>query len=108
LKRRCLYHWIEYPDFDKEYSIVLAKVPGAPERLARQVVSFVQELRSVDLYKLPGIAETMDWLSALVALDQQVLREEVVNDTLGALLKYEDDVRRVRGQVAAKIAGKVT
>ena len=105
LKRRCLYHWIDYPEFEKEYSIVLAKVPGAPERLAHQVVAFVQELRGEDLFKLPGIAETMDWLSALVALDQQVLREEVVNDTLGALLKYQDDVRRVRGPVANRITG---
>jgi MoxR-like ATPase len=107
LKRRCLYHWIDYPEFDKEYSIVLAKVPGAPERLARQVVAFVQELRSEDLFKLPGIAETMDWLAALVALDQQVLREEVVNETLGALLKYQDDVRRVRGPVTGRILGNL-
>jgi MoxR-like ATPase len=107
LKRRCLYHWIDYPEFDKEYSIVLAKVPGAPERLARQVVTFVQELRSEDLFKLPGIAETMDWLAALVALDQQVLREEVVNETLGALLKYQDDLRRVRGPVTGRILGSL-
>lgn len=103
LKRRCLYHWIDYPSFEKEYSIVLARVPGAPERLAQQVVAFVQELRQQDLFKLPGIAETMDWLAALIALDQQVLREEVVNDTLGALLKYQDDVRKVRGPLAGRL-----
>ena len=104
LKRRCLYHWIEYPSFEKEYTIVLAKVPGAPERLARQVVTFVQMLRGEDLYKLPGIAETMDWLNALVAMDQLVLSDDVVNDTLGALLKYQDDIRRVQGPVAARLA----
>ena len=104
LKRRCLYHWIEYPSFEKEYTIVLAKVPGAPERLARQVVTFVQMLRGEDLYKLPGIAETMDWLNALVAMDQLVLSDDVVNDTLGALLKYQDDIRRVQGPVAAQLA----
>lgn len=104
LKRRCLYHWIEYPSFEKEYTIVLAKVPGAPERLARQVVTFVQMLRGEDLYKLPGIAETMDWLNALVTMDQLVLSDDVVNDTLGALLKYQDDIRRVKGPVAARLA----
>jgi MoxR-like ATPase len=96
LKRRCLYHWIDYPSFEKEYSIVLAKVPQAPERLARQVVLFVQELRRAELYKLPGVAETLDWITALVALDQETLSEEVVNDTLGTLLKYRDDIQFVQ------------
>ena len=96
LKRRCLYHWIDYPSFEKEYAIVLAKVPEAPERLARQVVAFVQELRREDLYKLPGVAETLDWMAALVALDQEDLTEELINDTLGALLKYRDDIQQIQ------------
>jgi len=97
LKRRCLYHWIDYPDFAKEYGIVLAKVPDAPEQLAQQVVAFVQELREADLYKLPGVAETLDWITALVALDQQELTEQMVSDTLGTLLKYRDDIQMVQG-----------
>ena len=101
LKRRCLYHWIDYPDFEKEYGIVLAKVPGAPETLARQVVAFVQELRREELYKLPGVAETLDWITALVALDQESLTEEIVNDTLGVLLKYRDDIDHTQ-QAAVK------
>lgn len=96
LKRRCLYHWIDYPAFDKEYAIVRAKVPQAPAALAQQVVKFVQELRREDLYKLPGVAETLDWITALVALDQATLTEETVNDTLGALLKYRDDIQLVQ------------
>jgi MoxR-like ATPase len=96
LKRRCLYHWIDYPSFEKEYGIVLTKVPHAPERLAHQVVTFVQELRREELYKLPGVAETLDWTTALVALDQATLTEEVVNDTLGTLLKYRDDIQLIK------------
>lgn len=96
LKRRCLYHWIDYPDFAKEYGIVLAKVPGAPQQLAEQVVAFVQELRREELYKLPGVAETLDWITALVALDQEALTEEMVNDTLGVLLKYRDDIEHAQ------------
>lgn len=106
LKRRCLYHWIDYPSFEKEYQIVLAKVPEAPERLAREVVAFVQELRREDLYKLPGVAETLDWTAALVALDQEDLTEEVVNDTLGVLLKYQDDIRHVAGPVVQRILAR--
>jgi len=101
LKRRCLYHWIDYPDFEKEYGIVLAKVPTAPASLARQVVAFVQELRREELYKLPGVAETLDWITALVALDQESLTEEIVNDTLGVLLKYRDDIEHTQ-QAAVK------
>jgi MoxR-like ATPase len=93
LKRRCLYHWIDYPSFEKEYGIVLAKVPGAPAQLARQVVAFVQELRREELYKVPGVAETLDWIKALVALDQHALTETLVYDTLGALLKYREDIQ---------------
>lgn len=96
LKRRCLYQWIDYPSFAKEYGIVLAKVPGAPARLAEQVVHFVQELRREDLYKFPGVAETLDWISALVALDKEELTEEIVSDTLGTLLKYRDDFQVVK------------
>jgi MoxR-like ATPase len=108
LKRRCLYHWIDYPSFEKEYAIVLARVPQAPERLARQVVTFIQELRREDLYKLPGVAETLDWLTALVALDQETLTEEVVNDTLGTLLKYRDDIQAVQRAALKTIMERVS
>jgi MoxR-like ATPase len=94
LKRRCLYHWIDYPDLSRELSIVQAKVPGAPERLSREVVAFVQALRKEDLFKSPGTAETLDWVSALVELDAQVLDPQLVGDTLGAVLKYQDDLAR--------------
>ena len=107
LKRRCLYHWIDYPSFEKEYGIVLAKVPNAPERLARQVVAFVQELRQAELYKLPGVAETLDWINALVALDQEQLSEEVVNETLGVLLKYRDDIQKVQGESVRQIIDRL-
>lgn len=103
LKRRCLYHWIPYPPFEKEYQIVLAKTPDAPERLAREVVTFVQALRREDLYKLPGVSETLDWLAALVALDQADLSEETIHDTLGVLLKYQDDIQQVQGPVVKKL-----
>jgi MoxR-like ATPase len=103
LKRRCLYHWIDYPTFEKEYGIVLAKAPHAPAHLAREVVQFVQELRRADLYKLPGVAETLDWLAALVALDQTALDEAVVADTLGALLKYREDIAQAQGGVVRSI-----
>jgi MoxR-like ATPase len=101
LKRRCLYHWIDYPPFEKELEIVLAKVPEAPAELARQVTGFVQELRRVDLYKAPGVAETLDWTAALVALDEKALSLAVVEDTLGVILKYQDDVEKVRGDARA-------
>ena len=106
LKRRCLYYWIDYPSFEKEYQIVLAKVPEAPERLAKQVVAFIQGLRQEDLYKRPGVAETLDWISALVALDQQELGEEVIEDTLGVLLKYQDDIEQIKGSAARGILAK--
>jgi len=106
LKRRCLYYWIDYPSFEKEYNIVLAKVPQAPERLAQEVVVFVQDLRKEDLYKLPGVAETLDWIAALVALDREDLSDEVINDTLGVLLKYQDDIQHVQGAVAQRILAK--
>ena len=107
LKRRCLYHWIDYPSFEKEYGIVLAKVPHAPERLAREVVTFVQELRREELYKLPGVAETLDWITALVALDQETLTEEIVNETLGTLLKYRDDIQQIQRSAVRPILERV-
>ncbi|HET9919868.1 MAG TPA: MoxR family ATPase [Ktedonobacteraceae bacterium] len=102
LRRRCLYYWIDFPTLDKEYSIVMARMPDVPERLARQVCTFVQELRGVDLFKAPGIAETLDWISSLLALDQLELVEGPVRDTLGALLKYQDDVLKVGGSDMTK------
>lgn len=103
LKRRCLYFWIDYPSFEREIAIVRAKLPDAPERLARQVTRFVQEVRRVDLYKLPGVAETLDWTEALVALDKDALDESVIEDTLGVILKYQDDVEKIRGDHARLI-----
>ncbi|WP_299430516.1 MoxR family ATPase [uncultured Meiothermus sp.] len=96
LKRRCLYFWIDYPSFAKEYRIVREKVPGVPEQLARQIVAFVQELRKEDLYKAPGVAETLDWAASLIALDATHLEPQVVEETLGALLKYQDDVVKTK------------
>ena len=107
LKRRCLYQWIDYPTFAEELAILRAKAPGASERLAREVARFVEELRRADLYKLPGVAETLDWAAALVALDRQALDLATVSDTLGILLKYQDDVARVRGEAAAAILDRV-
>jgi MoxR-like ATPase len=98
LKRRCVYSWIPYPDFEKEYRIVTSKVPGASERLARQVTAFVQELRTADLYKAAGISETLDWAAALVALDRDVLDADVIDETLGLLLKNQEDIDSVRGE----------
>lgn len=103
LKRRCLYFWIDYPDFEKEMNIVQARVPEAPQKLARQVTSFIQELRREDLYKVPGVAETLDWITALVALDQHQLELSIVEDTLGVVLKYQDDVMKVSGETARRI-----
>jgi len=102
LKRRCLYHWIDYPTADKEFEIVLARVPGAPENLARAVVAFVHRLREADLTKVPGIAETLDWAAALLALGAKELTPEMVDETLGVVLKYEEDVRGVRGTNARR------
>ncbi len=107
LRRRCVYHWIDYPSAEDELAIVVAKVPGAPLRLARQVTAFVQELRRAELYKRPGVAETLDWAAALVALDRQALDPSVVDETLGVVLKYQDDLGRVRGSVAHAIHDRV-
>jgi MoxR-like ATPase len=106
LKRRCLYFWIDYPSFEKEIQIVRARIPEAPERLTRQIVAFVQELRRLDLYKLPGVAETLDWTAALLALDRTELDPTVVDETLGVLLKYQDDVLKVRGEIAQDLLAK--
>ena len=98
LKRRCLYYWIDYPDFQKEMQIITSRLPDAPRRLAEQVTGFVQELRETELYKIPGISETLDWTSALMALNQRELEPEVIDDTLGLMLKYQDDIEQVRGE----------
>lgn len=98
LKRRCLYAWIDYPSFRKELEIVQAKVPNAAEELAEQVTAFVQELRTQELYKLPGVAETIDWTKALVELNQKALDERIVAETLGVILKYKDDLQKVRDE----------
>ena len=107
LKRRCLYYWIDYPTFDKELEIVNAKVPQAPQQLARQVTTFVQELRRVELYKVPGVAETLDWTAALVALDQKALEPGIVEETLGVILKYQDDVDNVKSKHVKAILERV-
>ena len=108
LRRRCLYYWIDYPSLDKEYAIVLARVPEAPELLARQVVAFVQALRGEDLFKAPGVAETLDWLEALVTLGQTELTEAAARDALGALLKYQDDMQKVTsGDLLRRLVEKV-
>jgi MoxR-like ATPase len=108
LKRRCLYHWIDYPSFEKELEIVRTKIPGVSERLSAQIVGFIQELRTLDLYKFPGIAETLDWATALWTLDRQELDLAVVDDTLGAILKYQDDIQQVRNQGIGKLVEHVS
>jgi MoxR-like ATPase len=103
LKRRCLYHWVEFPDVERELDIVRRKAPGASERLYRQVVEFVQRMRTLDLFKAPGVAETIDWTNALVALNAMRLDPATVHDTLGVLLKYQDDIARMGGGDTVKI-----
>ena len=98
LKRRCLYYWIEYPDFQKELQIITDKIPKAPRQLAQQVTGFIQELRETELYKIPGVSETLDWTSALLALNQSELDPQVIDDTMGIVLKYQDDIEMVRGE----------
>jgi MoxR-like ATPase len=107
LKRRCIYFWIDYPRFEKEYEIIRAKVPAAPQRLAQEVTRFVEELRQADLYKIPGVAETIDWTAALVALDQEILSLEIVRETLGVVLKYQDDIAKIDGETARQILMRV-
>jgi MoxR-like ATPase len=107
VKRRCLYHWVGFPDAAREYEIVQRRVPGVPKALAQQVVAFVQKLREIELYKLPGIAETIEWARALMELDALVLDPAVIQDTLGVLLKYQDDIARMQGGEAARILDEV-
>ncbi len=108
LKRRCLYHWIDYPTATKEFEIVAARVPDAPVRLAREVVGFVHRLRAADLTKVPGVAETLDWASALLSLGATELAPDLVDDTLGVVLKYEEDIRQVRGAAARQYLAETT
>jgi MoxR-like ATPase len=103
LKRRCLYHWVDYPVFDREMAILKARVPEASEALSREVVAFVQRLRTEDLFKKPGVAETIDWAKCLLALDMIELSPQVIADTLGAILKYQDDIARLQGSEAARL-----
>ncbi|AZO76716.1 MULTISPECIES: MoxR family ATPase [unclassified Bosea (in: a-proteobacteria)] len=103
LKRRCLYHWVGYPDAARELAILKAKAPGAPAKLAKQVVSFVQAIRKEELFKAPGVAETLDWASALVELDAVALDPAIVSDTLGALLKYQDDIQAMQGSKVSEL-----
>jgi MoxR-like ATPase len=107
VKRRCLYHWVDYPDAARELDILRRKAPGTAERLSQEIVAFVQRLRKMDLFKLPGVADTIDWTKALMALDKLALDPDTVNDTLGALLKYQDDIGRVRGSEAERLLSEV-
>ncbi|WP_298969851.1 MoxR family ATPase [uncultured Roseobacter sp.] len=107
LKRRCLYHWVDYPDFDREMDILQARAPEAAEALSREVVAFVQQLRTEDLFKKPGVAETIDWAKCLLALDAITLSPEVIADTLGAILKYQDDIQKLQGSEAKRILDQV-
>jgi MoxR-like ATPase len=107
LKRRCFYHWVDYPSAERELEIIRVRIPGVEDRLSRQVVNFVHELRRKDLFKLPGVAETLDWTRALTTLDCLEITPDVINDTLGTLLKYQDDIARIQGSEAAKILAEV-
>ena len=103
LKRRCLYHWVDYPSFEREIEILHTRAPEAAENLSREVVAFVQRLRTEDLFKKPGVAETIDWAKCLLALDVINLSPEVIADTLGAILKYQDDIQKLQGSEAKRI-----
>ncbi|WP_425440005.1 AAA family ATPase [Rhodovulum kholense] len=107
LKRRCLYHWVDYPDFSRELEILQARAPEAAETLSREIVAFVQRLRNEDLFKKPGVAETIDWAKCLLALDVIGLSPEVIADTIGALLKYQDDIQRLEGSEARRLLDAV-
>jgi MoxR-like ATPase len=108
LKRRCFYHWVDYPTAEREHEIIQTRLPGVDERLSRMIVDFVQELRKKDLFKLPGVAETLDWTRALTTLDVLVLTPEVIHDTLGTLLKYQDDIAKIQGSEAANILREIS
>ena len=107
LKRRCFYYWVDYPNAERELEIIHRKAPRAGERLSREVVEFVQKLRKADLFKLPGIAETIDWAEALMQLDVLELTPEAIDDTLGVLLKYQDDIARIQEDRAKELLGEV-
>jgi len=107
LKRRCFYYWVDYPTAERELEILRLKAPGAAEALSREVVSFVQKLRTMDLFKLPGVAETIDWAQALTQLDVLALTPEAINDTLGVLPKYQDDIAKIQGSEATKLLDQV-
>lgn len=107
IKRRCFYYWVDYPNAEREFEILRVKAPTAPEDLSRQIVAFVQKIRSLDLFKLPGVAETIDWAHALTQLDRLTLDPQTINDTLGTLLKYQDDIAKIQGSEAARILDEV-
>ena len=107
LKRRCLYHWVDYPSAERELEIVTTKLPGIDKELSAQLVAFVQKLRDEDLFKLPGVAETLDWADALTQLDKVTLDSEAIDNTLGTLLKYQDDIAKIHGSEAAQILEQV-
>ena len=106
IRRRCLYHWVDYPDAARERAILKLRAPQVPEQLSAQVVAFVQKLRAGDYFKLPGVAETIDWAAALAALDARELEPTMVDDTLGVLLKYQDDIAKLKGEAAAKLVAE--
>ncbi|MBU2944057.1 MoxR family ATPase [Shimia thalassica] len=103
LKRRCLYHWVDYPNFEREIEILQSRAPEAAEALSKEIVAFVQQLRTEDLFKKPGVAETIDWAKCLLALDVLTLSPEVISDTLGAILKYQDDIAKLHGSEAKRL-----
>jgi MoxR-like ATPase len=107
IRRRCLYHWVDYPDATRERAILAAKAPGVPDHLSAQVVAFVQRLRGADLFKLPGVAESIDWANALSYLNQHELTPQAADETLGVLLKYQDDIARIKGAETARLIGEV-
>jgi len=107
LKRRCLYHWVDYPDAARELAILKEKAPKTPAKLSKQIISYVQAIRKEDLFKVPGVAETIDWAKCLLALDAVTLSPEVIGDTLGAILKYQDDIQRIEGAPAKKMLDEI-
>ena len=107
LKRRCLYHWVDYPNAEREMAIIKAKVPGAGEALSREIVAYVQKLRQIDLFKNPGVAETLDWAGALIELDKLALDPQTVSDTIGVLLKYQDDIARIQASEGKQLLDEV-
>lgn len=107
IKRRCFYYWVDYPDAEREFEILKIKAPTASEELSKQIVAFVQKIRTLDLFKLPGVAETIDWAHSLTQLDQLSLDPNTINDTLGTLLKYQDDIAKIKGSEAARILDEV-